>query len=88
LTPEDIERRTRLGRTTSSLDDASTADLVVEAVFEDMAVKQDVLAKLDRIVKPGAILATNTSTLDVDRSPMRRRGPPTCWACTSSVPRT
>ncbi len=43
------------------------ADLVVEAVFEDMAVKQAVFAELDRVVRPGAVLATNTSYLDVDR---------------------
>ena len=43
-----------------------SADLVIEAVFEDMAVKKDVFAKLDAACKPGAILATNTSYLDVD----------------------
>ena len=53
---------------TSSLDMAAFAncDLVIEAVFESMAVKKDVFGKLDAICKPGAILATNTSTLDVD----------------------
>jgi 3-hydroxyacyl-CoA dehydrogenase len=42
------------------------ADLVIEAVFEDMAVKQAVFAQLDRVCKPGAVLATNTSYLDID----------------------
>ncbi|HWK94804.1 MAG TPA: 3-hydroxyacyl-CoA dehydrogenase NAD-binding domain-containing protein [Pseudolabrys sp.] len=42
------------------------ADLIVEAVFEDMGVKSDIFTRLDRIAKPGAILATNTSALDVD----------------------
>jgi 3-hydroxyacyl-CoA dehydrogenase len=42
------------------------ADLVVEAVFEDLKVKQEVFARLDRVTAPGAILATNTSTLDID----------------------
>ncbi|WP_374443788.1 3-hydroxyacyl-CoA dehydrogenase NAD-binding domain-containing protein [Stella sp.] len=42
------------------------ADIVIEAVFEDMAVKKDLFRRLDAIVRPGAILATNTSTLDVD----------------------
>jgi 3-hydroxyacyl-CoA dehydrogenase len=53
---------------TPSLDMASfaTVDLVIEAVFESMAVKLDVFGKLDAICKPGAILASNTSTLDVD----------------------
>ena len=41
-------------------------DLVIEAVFEDMSVKREVFARLDKIAKPGAILATNTSYLDVD----------------------
>jgi 3-hydroxyacyl-CoA dehydrogenase len=43
------------------------ADLVIEAVFEDMAVKQAVFAELDRVCKPGAVLATNTSYLDIDQ---------------------
>ncbi|MFW2544927.1 3-hydroxyacyl-CoA dehydrogenase NAD-binding domain-containing protein [Primorskyibacter sp. 2E107] len=44
----------------------SGADLAIEAVFEDMAVKQEVFAKLDTVMKPGAILATNTSYLDIN----------------------
>ena len=43
------------------------ADLVIEAVFEDMDVKTGVFAQLDRVCKPGAVLATNTSYLDIDR---------------------
>lgn len=46
--------------------DAAKADLVIEAVFENMAVKQEVFRKLDAVCKPGTVLATNTSTLDVD----------------------
>jgi 3-hydroxyacyl-CoA dehydrogenase len=42
------------------------ADIIIEAVFEDLKVKQEVFARLDRIAAPGAILATNTSTLDID----------------------
>ncbi|HXQ32259.1 MAG TPA: 3-hydroxyacyl-CoA dehydrogenase NAD-binding domain-containing protein [Steroidobacteraceae bacterium] len=45
---------------------AADADLVIEAVFESMAVKQEVFSALDRACRPGAVLATNTSTLDVD----------------------
>ncbi|HZQ60016.1 MAG TPA: 3-hydroxyacyl-CoA dehydrogenase NAD-binding domain-containing protein, partial [Casimicrobiaceae bacterium] len=54
---------------TATTDDGGVrdADLVIEAVFEDMEVKQQVFARLDAIAKPGAIIATNTSTLDVDR---------------------
>ncbi len=47
-------------------DDLATADVVIEAVFEDLAVKQAVFAELDRVCKPGAVLATNTSYLDID----------------------
>jgi len=58
----------RLARITPSLDlnDLAQADLVIEAVFEDMAVKQAVFRQLDAICKPGAILATNTSRLNID----------------------
>jgi 3-hydroxyacyl-CoA dehydrogenase len=48
-------------------DSIGDVDLAIEAVFEDMAVKQKVFAQLDAVLKPGAILATNTSTLDVDQ---------------------
>ena len=48
------------------LDGIGDADMVVEAVFEDMAVKQEVFRALDRLAKPGAVLATNTSYLDID----------------------
>jgi 3-hydroxyacyl-CoA dehydrogenase len=62
------EMDARLGRIgfAESLDAAAAVDLVIEAVFEDMAVKQDVFRQLDRIARPGTMLATNTSTLDVD----------------------
>ena len=62
---EKTKRLARFSRTTdySALADC---DLIIEAVFEEMAVKKDVFGKLDRIAKPGAILATNTSYLDVD----------------------
>ncbi|MGF6820851.1 3-hydroxyacyl-CoA dehydrogenase [Paraburkholderia atlantica] len=50
----------------TSYDALGTVDLVIEAVFEDMAVKQAVFAELDRVCKPGAVLATNTSYLDID----------------------
>ncbi len=45
----------------------ATADVVIEAVFEDMEIKQQVFAKLDKLCKPGAVLATNTSYLDITR---------------------
>ncbi len=67
MKPEDVDRRMALIEPTLSYDDIADADIVVEAVFEDMAVKEKVFRKLDEVMKPGAILATNTSTLDVNR---------------------
>ncbi|MBL8702146.1 MAG: enoyl-CoA hydratase/isomerase family protein [Alphaproteobacteria bacterium] len=66
LTAEEMQAR--LSRLTGALDLAALADcdLVIEAAFENMDVKQDIFGRLDRIAKPGAILATNTSYLDVD----------------------
>ena len=57
-----------MGLITGTLDyaDIAEADLVVEAVFENMALKKEVFAEIDRAAKPGAILASNTSTLDID----------------------
>jgi 3-hydroxyacyl-CoA dehydrogenase len=66
LTPEKLQQNMALLKATLSYDDIETADLVIEAVFEDMAVKQAVFEKLDAVAKSGAILATNTSTLDVN----------------------
>ena len=66
LTAADVEKR--MGLITGSLDisDFKDADLVIEAVFERMDIKKDVFGKLDAICKPGAILATNTSALNID----------------------
>src|SRR5215472_5720695 len=62
------EMEARIGRIAGATDLAAVADadIVIEAVFEDMGVKQDVFARLDRIVKPGAVIASNTSYLDID----------------------
>ena len=67
LTPAKLEERMGLIRPTVSYGDVGQADIVIEAVFEDLAVKEGVFKKLDEVMKPGAILATNTSTLDVNR---------------------
>lgn len=64
----------RLGAGTN-YDAVADADLVIEAVFESMAVKEDVFSTLDDVCRPGAILATNTSTLDVDRIASTTRRP-------------
>ncbi|GAB3661140.1 3-hydroxyacyl-CoA dehydrogenase NAD-binding domain-containing protein [Ramlibacter alkalitolerans] len=67
LKQDKYDERMGLLKTTLSYDDIRDADLVIEAVFEDMAVKQKVFEMLDAVMKKGAILASNTSTLDVDK---------------------
>lgn len=62
----DVEKRMALIEPTLSYDDIKDVDIVIEAVFENMDVKKEVFKKLDSVCRPGAILATNTSTLDVD----------------------
>ena len=63
---DDVDRRMGLITGSLSLDDLATVDLVIEAVFERMDIKQDVFTRLDAICKPGAVLATNTSALNID----------------------
>ena len=67
MTLDEVEQRMALITPTLSYDALKNADIVVEAVFEDMAVKETVFKTLDSVMKPGAILASNTSTLDVDK---------------------
>lgn len=67
LTIEKMQQRMSLLQTSINYDDLKDVDLVIEAVFEDLQVKEDVFIKLDKVIKPGAILATNTSTLDVNK---------------------
>jgi 3-hydroxyacyl-CoA dehydrogenase len=67
LTPEKFAQRVALISGTLSYDEIADADIVVEAVFEDMGVKESVFKQLDAVMKPGAILASNTSTLDLDK---------------------
>jgi len=66
LKPEDVEKRMGLLTGTLELEKLADCDLVIEAVFENMDVKKEVFGKLDRIVKQGAILASNTSYLNVN----------------------
>ena len=66
LTKEQVETCTALITPTQSLDDISEVDMVIEAVFENMKIKKEVFRKLDEICKDECILATNTSTLDVN----------------------
>ena len=67
LKPEKAQERAALLKGTLSYDDFSNVDLVIEAVFEELGVKQAVFEKLDAVCKPGAILASNTSTLDLNK---------------------
>ena len=66
ITPDQVEQA--MGALTPTLDFAALADcdLIIEAVFEQMEVKKDIFGRLDKIAKPGAILASNTSYLDID----------------------
>lgn len=66
MKPEQVEAAMGLLTPTLSLNDLADVDLVIEAVYEEMSVKQDIFGKLDAICKPGAILASNTSYLDVN----------------------
>jgi 3-hydroxyacyl-CoA dehydrogenase len=67
LKQDKYEQRMALLTTTLAYDDLKNADLVIEAVFEEMGVKEKVFKTLDEVMKPGAILASNTSTLDVNQ---------------------
>ncbi|MBX9817769.1 MAG: enoyl-CoA hydratase/isomerase family protein [Burkholderiaceae bacterium] len=67
LKQDKYEQRMALLSTTLNYDDLKDADLVIEAVFEEIGVKEAVFKELDRVMKSGAILASNTSTLDVNK---------------------
>ncbi|HVG80017.1 MAG TPA: 3-hydroxyacyl-CoA dehydrogenase NAD-binding domain-containing protein, partial [Patescibacteria group bacterium] len=66
LTMADVEKRMGLIQGTTDWNAVRDADMIIEAVFEEMPIKKEVFARLDGLAKPGAVLATNTSTLDVD----------------------
>ncbi len=67
ITAQQAEQRNALVRGSLNLEPAREAELVIEAVFEDLAVKRQIFEQLDLVAKPGAVLATNTSMLDVNR---------------------
>ena len=67
MSEDDVHRRLGLITGTLKFADLAEVDLVIEAVFEEMSLKQEVFGKLDAVCKAGAVLATNTSTLDVDK---------------------
>ena len=66
ITAADVDKRMGLIKGSLEMSDFADADMVIEAVFERMDVKKDIFTKLDAICKPGAILATNTSGLNID----------------------
>ena len=66
LTQEAMDKRMSLIIPTENFDDLGDADVVIEAVYENLDLKKEIFAKLDKVMKPGALLATNTSGLDVD----------------------
>ncbi|WP_244827909.1 3-hydroxyacyl-CoA dehydrogenase NAD-binding domain-containing protein [Caballeronia sp. TF1N1] len=67
LTQDEVDERMALIQPTLDYADLAHADLIIEAVFEDLGVKEQVFRRLDEVAKPGAILASNTSTLDLDK---------------------
>jgi 3-hydroxyacyl-CoA dehydrogenase len=67
LKPADVSSRLAMLEPVLTYEAIGSADIVVEAVFEELGAKEKVFRALDSVMKPGAILATNTSTLDVDR---------------------
>jgi 3-hydroxyacyl-CoA dehydrogenase len=75
LKPEDVEKRMGLLTGSLQLEQLADCDLIIEAVFENMDVKKDVFGKLDKIAKPGAILASNTSYLNVNEIAATTRRP-------------
>ncbi len=66
FTPEQVEERMALIRPQLDLRGFEDVDLIIEAVFENMALKKEIFRDLDAVARPGCILATNTSTLDID----------------------
>ena len=66
ITSEEKDRRLALIEGTLDYADLGSADVIIEAALEDMQIKKAIFAQLDEVAKPGAVLATNTSTLDID----------------------
>ena len=75
LKQEEMDRRLALFKPSLAYGDLAQADVIVEAVFEEMGIKKEVFGKLDAIAKPGAILASNTSYLDIDEIAAATRRP-------------
>jgi 3-hydroxyacyl-CoA dehydrogenase len=80
LKADDMERRVKLMNGTTDIEAVRDADMVVEAVFEEMDLKKQVFAKLDKLAKPNAVLATNTSYLNVNEIAKATERPPSVAA--------
>ena len=88
LTAADKDRRMALIRGTLDYSELAQADVLIEAVFESLDLKRKIFKTLDEVARPGAVLATNTSTLDVTEIAPRRAVRKTSSGCTSSRLRT
>ena len=71
----EMQRRSALLKGSTNLDVVSGADLVIEAIYENLDAKRELFAELDRLARPGVVLASNTSTLDVDKIAAATRRP-------------
>ena len=67
MTQAQVDQKLAMIKPTLNYDDIKEADIVVEAVFENMELKKKVFGEIDKVAKPGAVLASNTSTLDIDQ---------------------
>ncbi len=67
MTAEEVDKRMSLLTGTTNFEDLGSADLILEAIYENIDVKVDTFKKMDAVAKPGAILASNTSALDIDK---------------------
>ena len=86
MTQAQVDQKLAMIKPTLNYGDLKEADIVVEAVFENMELKKKVFAEIDKVAKPGAVLASNTSTLNIDEiASARRRGRRWSWAITSSA---
>ena len=86
MTQEDCDTSLARITTTTELRDLAACDLVVEAIFENFEAKKAVFEELDLLLRPKALLASNTSSIDITRWPPSPNGPTALSACTSSTP--
>ena len=85
MTGEQVEKAMGLLTPTLDFEALADCDLIIEAVFEKMDVKKEIFGRLDKIAKPGAILASNTSYLNIDEIAASHVAAAATWsACTSS----